>query len=49
MMINNCYNLLCEITKLEKKIEEIQALAQSHGVEIDSNRLLKELIEKQAS
>ncbi len=49
MMINNCYRLLCDITKLEKKLEEIQTIAQSHGVEIDANQILEELIKKQAS
>ncbi|EPZ49508.1 hypothetical protein M902_1214 [Bacteriovorax sp. BAL6_X] len=49
MMINNCYRLLCEITKLEKKLEEIQAVAKSHGVEIDANEILEDLIKAQAS
>ncbi|AYF44259.1 MULTISPECIES: hypothetical protein [unclassified Halobacteriovorax] len=49
MMINNCYRLLCEITKLEQKIEEVQSLAKTHGLEIDTDKLLQELINKQAS
>ena len=46
MMINNCYKLLCEISKLEEKVREVQRVALANGIELDSNAVLQEIVKK---
>ncbi len=45
MIINNCLNILCELSEIEKTISEIERLMQQHGIEIDSEDKMKTLIQ----
>ena len=43
MMINNCYQLLCDLGNIEDEIRAIESLCESNGIEI-SQEIIKEII-----
>lgn len=46
MIVQNCYELLCELGQIENQIKEIQTKLRELGIECNDEALLSELITK---
>lgn len=46
MILLNCLSLLNDLSRLEDEIVQIQKIAKDHGVVVDDEQILSQLIEK---
>ncbi|MGB0453597.1 MAG: hypothetical protein ACPGJV_07760 [Bacteriovoracaceae bacterium] len=44
MVVNQCLEILKEMTKIEKEISKIEKLALKHGIQLDYQDLLSAII-----